>query len=480
MTLHSLPDSFVNRIKTQLGSRADSFFEIYAESPCSGLSVNTLKIAAEDFARSYGWVSERVPWNETGFYATDMDFRASKHTLYHAGLYYIQEPSAMLPAALLPVEPGDKVLDLCAAPGGKSVQLAAKLNGTGLLVSNDISVSRTAALMKNIEMCGAANVLVTSENPVKLATRFEGYFDKILVDAPCSGEGMFRKDPKVRQNYRQYGVEYYAKLQRQILPFAVGMLKPGGVICYSTCTFAPAEDEEMVEWLISEYVGLSVLKTVKLWPDEVRGEGHFAAVIKKEDQGAVGAGSVRAIDKGSNNQRLISTRCHCGPDPQSMTGKVKQDGFLRAGRNDRGVRLSPYTHDFLSLMRSLFFESYAQRVALRGDKLYLPAIGANEEYRLEGLRVIRNGLLLGEQKDSRFVPSQALAMALKAEDYDNFVDMPADSEAVDRYLRCESIQPPAPVNDGYVLMCADGFPLGWAYAKKDMFKNRYLPSWRRM
>jgi NOL1/NOP2/fmu family ribosome biogenesis protein/23S rRNA U2552 (ribose-2'-O)-methylase RlmE/FtsJ len=370
------------------------------------------------------------------------------------------------------------VLDLCAAPGGKSVRIAAKLNGTGLLVSNDISVSRTAALMKNIEMCGAANVLVTSESPAKLAARFDGYFDKILVDAPCSGEGMFRKDPKVRQNYRQYGVDYYAKLQRQILPFAVQMLKPGGVICYSTCTFAPAEDEEMVEWLTSTYADLSVLKMVKLWPDQVRGEGHFAAVVGRETV---------TSDSDSDSDRFPSLgtdsveRVCCGTTI-AKHAMVYDSRHVRTSphASARPPRLSPHTHDFLSLIHAPFLDAYAHRVALRGDKLYLPAIGGDDEFRLAGLRVIRNGLLLGEQKDSRFVPSQALAMALKADMYENHVNMPADSEAADRYLRCESISPPAPVSEGYVLMCADGFPLGWSYAKKDMFKNRYLPSWRRM
>jgi len=201
---------------------------------------------------------------KNGYYY-DTDQQPSKHPFYHAGMYYIQEPSAMTPASLLPITKGDKVLDLCAAPGGKSTELGAKLAGEGILVTNDISNSRAKALLKNIELFGIRNSLVLSETPGKLVEYFPEYFDKILIDAPCSGEGMFRKSSDMIKNWEQYGVEYYSEIQKDIVISSVKMLKPGGYILYSTCTFSPEENEGTITHLLEQCPELHVVNAI---PDD--------------------------------------------------------------------------------------------------------------------------------------------------------------------------------------------------------------------
>ena len=244
-----IPENFKIKMKELLGDELDSFLDCYNEKHNAGVRVNTLKSTPERFREISPVEITPVPWIKNGFYYDESD-RASKHPYYYAGLYYIQEPSAMTPASLLPVKPGDRVLDLCAAPGGKTTELGAKLKGRGVLVCNDISNSRAKALLKNVELFGIRNAVVISEAPAKLEGSFMGYFDKILVDAPCSGEGMFRKSHAIIKNWEQYGTGYYAKLQREILPSAINMLRPGGYMIYSTCTFSTEEDEGTLKWLL--------------------------------------------------------------------------------------------------------------------------------------------------------------------------------------------------------------------------------------
>ena len=237
-------------MKAILGEEYDDFLAGFEKPRHYGLRVNTAKITVEEFKELVPFHLTQIPWVENGFYYEEED-APTRHPYYYAGLYYLQEPSAMAPAALLPVDPGDRVLDLCAAPGGKSTELGARLKGQGLLVSNDISNSRAKALLKNLELAGVSNLCVTSETPEKLADVFGPFFDKILVDAPCSGEGMFRKDPDLIKSWQEHGPSYYAPIQRQILSQAVRMLKPGGYLLYSTCTFAACEDEDTVHWPVS-------------------------------------------------------------------------------------------------------------------------------------------------------------------------------------------------------------------------------------
>ncbi|MCR5428830.1 MAG: RsmB/NOP family class I SAM-dependent RNA methyltransferase [Lachnospiraceae bacterium] len=478
-----LPENFKMKMKELLGDELDSFLDCYNEKHNAGIRVNTLKLSPERFAGISPVEVTKVPWIKNGFYYDESD-RASKHPYYYAGLYYIQEPSAMTPASLLPVQPGDRVLDLCAAPGGKTTELGAKLKGRGVLVCNDISNSRAKALLKNVELFGIRNAVVISEAPAKLEDSFCGYFDKILVDAPCSGEGMFRKSHAIIKNWEQYGTGYYAKLQRQILPSAVKMLKAGGYMIYSTCTFSVEEDEGTLKWLLEEYPDMEVLETaditapgfegfvharpeladgpgeiagaLRLYPHRIKGEGHFVALLKK-----------KAGDDTPGSDRHV-------PKAQATEYDAEKG---RPNRYDERTRktyknISAETFDFLE---KLGFEIPAERLEVREDRLYMLPEGLPA---LKGLRIMRSGLLLGEMKKGRFEPSQALACALHADEYDNILDLPSDGTDVIRYLKCESIEIPADTPDGYVLICTDGFPLGWGKAAQGRFRNKYLPGWR--
>jgi len=454
-----LPEKFEKRMRELLGAEYEVFAKGYETDHAAGLRVNTMKLASEAFEKIAPVAVRKIPWIQNGFYYDADAAQPAKHPYYFAGMYYIQEPSAMTPAAVLPVSPGERVLDLCAAPGGKSTELAAKLCGEGVLVSNDISNSRAKALLKNLELFGTKNAVIVSEPPVKLAERFAGYFDKILVDAPCSGEGMFRKSPAIMKNWEQYGVEYYQKLQREILPSAVKMLRPGGMLLYSTCTFSPEEDEDTLAFLLSEYPELSmadsplsyegfapgrpewadgpeeIKKAIRIWPHKMEGEGHFVALLRKSE------------------------------DVESTTYTTER------------IRPAKLSEEAESFLKRLSLKFVPERIIAREERLYyLP----EDLPDLSGLRILRSGLLLGEMKKNRFEPSQALACALKAEEYDNCYNLTAEDEDVIRYLKCETIDAKVPVKDGFVLVCVDGYPLGWGKAAKGVIKNKYLAGWRMM
>ncbi len=454
-----LPEKFEKRMRELLGSEYDVFAKGYEEDHAAGLRVNTMKLSPKEFEKIAPVAVRKIPWVTNGFYYDADAEQPAKHPYYFAGMYYIQEPSAMTPAAVLPVEPGERVLDLCAAPGGKSTELAAKLNGEGVLVSNDISNSRAKALLKNLELFGTKNAVILSEPPAKLEERFAGYFDKILVDAPCSGEGMFRKSPAIMKNWEQYGVEYYQKLQREILPSAVKMLRPGGMLLYSTCTFSPEEDEDTLLFLLREYPELSIAespltyegfgkgrpewvdgpeelkKAIRIWPHRMEGEGHFVALLQKS--------------KDADTDTYRSERV-------------------------RPAKLSEEAEEFLS---RISLELVPERIISREEKLYYLPEDLPE---LTGLRILRTGLLLGEMKKNRFEPSQALACALKSEEYDNCYNLSSEDADVIRYLKCETITAKEPVKDGFVLVCVDGYPLGWGKATSGVIKNKYLAGWRMM
>jgi len=445
-----LPSKFIDEMKEMLGDEFDDFLASYDEDYYRGIRCNTLKITPSEFEKKVPFVSEKVDWVQNGYYTSE-DEQPAKHPYYFAGLYYIQEPSAMMPASQLPVEPGDRVLDLCAAPGGKTTELGAKLKGEGVLVSNDISASRAKALVKNVELFGIKNAVVVSESPDKLAERLEGYFDKILVDAPCSGEGMFRKVHSIAKNWEQYGSQYYADIQRTVLPSAVKMLKPGGMMIYSTCTFSKLEDEDSISFILENNPDMELIESHKLFPHKIKGEGHFVALLHKKDTAtalAVESSAKDGKEKGTINKYDTKVR--------SKYKKISDEAF-----------------DFFE---SIGFKIDVSKLWVNEDRInMLP----EETPDLSRLRVLRTGLFLGEMKKGRFEPSQSLALALKAEEYPNVLDLKLDDDRVVRYLKCESIDvEDGEVNDGYCLVAVDGYPLGWGKVDKGRFKNKYLPSWR--
>lgn len=454
----NLPKKFDNRMKELLAEEYDQYVDSLTSDYYTGLRVNHLKLTSDEFEMISPYDISPIPWTNNGFYY-DKKNQTSKHPYYYAGLYYIQEPSAMTPAATLDVKPGDKVLDLCAAPGGKSTELGAKLQGKGLLVSNDISNSRAKALLKNVEMFGVRNAIVMSENPKKLTNYFEEYFDKILIDAPCSGEGMFRKEPSMTKNWEEFGVDYYSEIQKEIIEYAASMLKPGGLLAYSTCTFSPEENEGTIQYLLENHPEFSVLKIdtvdqfdsgkpqwldiaepkeelkncIRLWPWKVKGEGHFLAILKKNESNK------------SNN---------------------------KVGYTPKKIKISDELKEFLMDVKITFDESRFECIEER--LYYLP----EDMVSTKGLRILRSGLYLGDIKKNRFEPSQALASALKTHEYNKVINLSIDDTNVIKYLKGETIEILGDYKSGWNLLCVDGYPLGWGKLSGTTLKNKYYPGWR--
>ena len=459
----NLPIAFEEKMKALLGDEYDAYLACYDEPRHYGLRVNTKKISVEDFLKIAPWPLKKVPWISNGFYYDGSIYQPAKHPYYFAGLYYLQEPSAMTPASRLPVEPGDKVLDVCAAPGGKATELGAKLGPEGVLIANDISNSRARGLLKNLELFGIGNMMVISEEPGKLMEFFPEYFDKILIDAPCSGEGMFRKEKKMVKAWEEHGPEFFSKLQRSIITQAAAMLKPGGMLLYSTCTFDSLENEQTIEYLMEQYPEFEICemegyegfakgkpeetktqiqemeKTVRIFPHRMQGEGHYLALMKKGE----------AFEPTEKKEVISSTR--------SMK-KIPEE-----------------LDTFLS---DVSMELDYNRLDLREERVYympkdLPS--------LKGIRFLRSGLLLGELKKKRFEPSQALAMCLSKDTYNKILDFSVEDERVIKYLKGETLD----VEDltsrkekGWYLVCVDGYPLGFGKLANQTLKNKYLPGWR--
>ncbi len=441
--MKNLPSEYLTRMKALLGDTYDAFINSLDRDRTCGLRVNTSKISVEDFLKISPFSLTPIPWTDDGFYYDEIE-RPAKHPFYYAGLYYLQEPSAMLPAELLPIEQGDLVLDCCASPGGKSSKLANKLKASGMLLSNDISVSRCQVLLKTLESQGVINAYVSAEDICALR-RFDAYFDKILVDAPCSGEGMFRKNEELLRSYREKDGAYYAPLQKQIIASALRMLKPGGLLLYSTCTFDPREDEEVVEFALQSTPGLKVLPTrkckgfekgitaktencVRLYPHMIRGEGHFVALLQKDGEFAK-------------------------TDPVEFYKQADPDLLPR-----------PF-HPILKY----------GKLTKRAEKLYLlPPYEINTEK----MRILRSGLYLGDLKHGRFEPSQALSFSLKEGDYENTMNFDIADERVIRYLKCETLDVKDKNCEGLVLVCVEHFPLGFGKVSGGILKNRYPANYR--
>ncbi len=466
-----LPQKFCDEMKRLLGDEYPDYLSSMEEKRKYGLRVNTSKISVETFLEICPFDVTPIPYISNGFYYEDK-VQPAKHPYYFAGLYYLQDPSAMTPASRLPVEPGETVLDLCAAPGGKATELAAKLKGRGLLVANDISSKRAKALLKNIELFGVENSFIVTEYPAKLKEYFTGFFDKILIDAPCSGEGMFRKDPSMIRAWEQNGPTFYSRLQREILEQALPMLKDGGMLLYSTCTFSVMEDEESVEYLLSldrdlrlvEMEGYSgfakgmpeltggdpeLAKCVRIFPHKLDGEGHFLALLQKGEE---------TKPEGKSGGPMLSA--------------AKRNGL---GRGDREL--------FEAFSENVIKEFDLSRIENKNGMLYyMPEILPQ----LRGIRFLRSGLFLGEIKKKRFEPSQSLAMALKAEEYRKRAQFSAEDERVVRYLKGETLAlekadlTPEAWEGGWILVCVDGYPLGWGKLSGGVLKNKYHPGWRLM
>ncbi len=389
----NLPVEFTEKMKTLMnGEEYKALLASYSRQESKGIRANTLKLTPWELADRLPFNTTAVPWCPDGFYI-DHEIHPGKNPDYYAGLYYAQEPTAMAPVEALDVQPGDWVLDLCAAPGGKSTQIAGKLQGKGLLVANELINSRAGILSTNVERMGISNMLVTNEFPERLADSFYEAFDKILVDAPCSGEGMFRKDAGVLNDWSPERIERCASKQEKILDSAHRLLKPGGILVYSTCTFSPEENEWIIEAFLKKYdyelepVELNGLKdhgrtawtrehiveiekTLRIMPVNVNGEGHFIAKLRKLDS--------------------------CG-------GEAPAHGCAKS-RLQRATRAQSADYQAFCDKKTIpLSQLYTQN-----EHLYcLPEAVKLEVF--SNLKVLRPGLHLGMLKKNRFEPAYALA-----------------------------------------------------------------------
>lgn len=450
-----LPIKFCEKMQLILGDEYESFIRSYDEKRKSALRINTLKGDSEKLFSVLGEKLSPVPWTNDGYFYPDA-IRPGKSPLHEAGAYYIQEPSAMVPAELLKAQPGECVLDLCAAPGGKTTKIAADMKGEGLLVANEIHPKRAAILSSNVERMGIKNAVVTNESSDRLLKKFPEFFDRILVDAPCSGEGMFRKDEEAIAQWSEENVIKCAVRQKEILDNAAAMLRPGGRLVYSTCTFSPEENEKMIVSFLNDHPEFSIEKTdappyishgrpelagnderalftFRIWPHLTEGEGHFAAVLRKD---------------GENEKAYRQSIIPPCPKEYEKLYRAFADEFLK---NPPKGEISAF-----------------------GENLYImpPFIPS-----LDGIKVLRFGLHLGTVKKNRFEPSHSLAMALNPHDAVQCAELSIKDKDIFAYLRGETI--PAGNLKGWCLVSADGYTTGWGKAAGGIIKNHYPKGLRR-
>ena len=445
-----LPQNFKDKMKNLLKDEFDDFLKGYDKDNFYSLRINTLKAKADDVLERNLFDFSPVKWCPTGYYYPGNQ-RPGRHSYHHAGVFYIQEASAMAVVECADIQHGEKVLDLCAAPGGKSTQIAAKLGGTGLQISNEIVPNRAKILSQNIERMGVKNAIVTNESPEKLEKVFPAFFDKIIVDAPCSGEGMFRKDPAVANEWSLSQVEVCANRQNHILESAHKMLAENGVMVYSTCTFSPEENEIAVQKFIDkhpEYVlikpdvhrffsagvpqwadsdNADLCKTMRLFPHKIDGEGHFIAVLKK----------------------TVGESCRVKSAKNTADKKLLQPYFDFEKKFLKGISFSNFT--------------------LFGENLYAMPEGTPD---LSKVKVLRCGLHLGEIKKNRFEPSHSLAMALCKDNVKQFISYPCDSDEMLEYLKGETLNADDSLK-GWCLVCTDEYSVGWAKVTDGIAKNHY-------
>ena len=428
-----LPEAFLNRIQKQLKEEYPAFLESLDRPRAVALRFNPLKGKQPKLP----FVKEPVPWEPMGYYY-DPDARPGLHPYHEAGVYYLQEASAMAPVALLDPQPGERICDLCAAPGGKTTQIAGRMEGKGFLLCNEYNGKRAGILSRNVERLGIANALVTNEHPQNLEKRFAGFFDRVLIDAPCSGEGMFRKEEAAVTDWSQETVEMCARRQAEILHSGAAMVRPGGRLVYSTCTFAPEEDEQAVALFLQSHPEFTPERVdgpwfeevenggFRLWPHKVLGEGHFAAVLRKT------GGMEKDVDR-EPGQKL----------PDTWNTFAKELGItLPAGKA-------------LQFGENLF---------------WVP----EEMPSLKGLKVLRPGLELGQIRKDRFIPAHGLALWLKSAN--RVVDLSSQDDRIKAYMHGETV---STQEKGWCLVMVDGYSIGWGKGDGNVLKNHYPKGLRR-
>jgi NOL1/NOP2/sun family putative RNA methylase len=455
-----------------LGEEYTAFLASYGEEKYQAMRFRRLPIEGTAFFPTQEKGLTSVPWWENAYYYP-ADIQPGRHPYHMAGVYYIQEPSAMYPVTLLNPRPGERILDLCAAPGGKSTQIAALMEQRGFLLSNEIHPGRARILSENMERMGVRCAVVTQESPDRLAERFPAFFDRILVDAPCSGEGMFRKHPEGVAEWRSENVAACAVRQDEILAQADKMLRPGGYMVYSTCTFAPEENEGTISRFMAAhphyhiqephlYPGMSrgvpdwipqpakgIEDTVRLWPHKIKGEGHYAALLFKEEEteettnylGKAPLFPSPAKEEMQTWQTFAATQLHWKPQGEYTTfGKqlyLLPDYFTKTKKG-----------------KSLTYSWFPF-----GSQTF------------KGLRILRPGLHLGTLATNRLEPSHALALSLDLEDVQYNYSCKLGGEDIQHYLNGQSL--PATGLNGWYLVTVDGYSVGWGKLAGGILKNHY-------
>lgn len=447
-----IPSDFESKFRQLMTPEEyDEFVSALNEERVTALRVNSLKVDMPTWNEISPFKTQPVPWSAYGFYLDD-DSRPGTHPYYHAGLYYIQEPSAMFPAEVLNAKPGDRVLDLCAAPGGKTVALAAGMKNQGFLLSNDINPKRIKALVKNIELCGITNTVVANETPSRLAMVYKQFFNKILLDVPCSGEGMFRKDSEAVKSWSKYKAEELQTLQREIFYHAYQMLSPGGTLVYSTCTFNPEENEQNIAHFLKTYPDLylidiakssgiepgrpdwadgnvELLKTARLWPHRIKGEGHFVALFGRQGE------------------------------------------FIPQDSN--AISSEPFK-SFREFCDQMLYSCPQGIYHVNGGQLNI--IPPGFEYSPK-LKLVKTGLFLGAEMYGKFEPSHSFAMALNWNNVKRKKSFLLNEPELIRYLKGETLL--LKDEKGFILLGVNNFPLGWGKINENGLKNFYPKGWRK-
>ena len=504
-----IPAGFLSEMEKSLGEEYGAFLKSLGDEEVKALRINPLKgFKGFDEELIKKWCLEPVSWEENGFFyrAGQCEMQPGKHPLHEAGAYYIQEPSAMYPVSLLEPKEKETVLDLCAAPGGKSTQRALHMKNTGLLISNEIILQRALVLSQNIERMGVKNAVVTSMEPERLASFFSAFFDKVLVDAPCSGEGMMRRGDAARENWSMENVNMCAARQHDILNEAAKCLKPGGRLVYSTCTFSEEEDEKNVERFLREHTDYELLSREKLYPHKIRGEGHFAAVFLRK--GSSGEGSISAFNNAgkspkNSREKLYPHKIHgeghfaavflrkgsSGTEPEGSISAFNNAG--KSPKTSRGkgkgaengsevyIKLATgFLKDFLSDEADISFSP--ERMGEYKESVYLYPEGMPD---IRGMKVIRPGLRLGTVKKGRFEPDHCLAMSLKPEDVKTSYNISSKSPAAADYLKGMTINLTEDEDkagpDGWYLITVDNISIGLGKKTGGIIKNHYPKGLRR-
>jgi len=453
--LIQLPEWYKKQMYKILDKEAEDFFEEYKNVPVRGFRINTYKTTVEEFLYKIDMSFEKVPWCSDGFYI-DSDVRLSKHPYYFAGLMYLQEPSAMFPVEALSLNKGDVVLDLCAAPGGKTVQIASRIGEQGILVSNDIKSNRIKALIKNVEALGISNTIVTNNSPKELAENFGAFFDKILVDAPCSGQGMFRKDINTLKKSSNDKIITYVNMQKQIMNEVDKLLKVGGELVYSTCTFSLQENEEIISWFLKKNTNYEVVeipnnynfsqgmvvnqidkrlnRALRIYPHKVKAEGHFVCKLRK-----------------------ISSKY--------------EDEIIQFNNQKVSKEAIEIFNNFVKTnLKNIEFDN--NKIVIKGNKLYY---GYNVNFK--SIVPLRYGLQLGEIYKDRFYPSAHLISWLKIDNLIQYINFNCFDDRLYRYLKGETIENKEKYK-GFVAFLVDHFTLGWGKAEQNIIKNFFPKGWR--